>query len=891
MKHFFSLVIFLSIGLFAQAQIKSYQDQIKSELAARGIDEKELQDALLAKGISIVDPAKLSSAEIKVLQETIEEIYRLKTPTSLSRTNSTSTDSTSTPDPEALEKLPPAPDVKPIDQDSSKIKIFGFHLFQQPNFSPLEVQSGFVPPLDYIIGTGDVLAVSIFGPSQLDESYTVEQDGSIRILDRRVKIQIAGISLSDARLKLVSNFKRYYRFSDSQFNLNLAGVRQVRIQIFGEVIKPGDYTFSGLNHIVNALNIAGGLTPNASIRNIQLVKHNGKTLNFDIYQLLIKPEYKNQYVIENGDFLFVPAANNVVEISGAINRPMSYELKDADGLTELIEYAGGLNASAFLTTMRLSRYEEDKKTIKTIPYGSLVKEKDNFGLNHGDNIEVSFIKDKLENYVTVMGEVRNEGIFELTASLKLKELLDLAGIKPSSKLDFSFLKRSNKDGSISWIPISLEDVINGVGPASVLELQDRDEITVWAQERFTDNQFVSISGAVRFPERIPFDKAGSLRLSDMIRMSGGLQRDAANFAHVHRLDPLNPNKLSYVRIDLDQVFSNANNADNIYVEPYDSIYIYSKTEFLDEVYIKISGAVNNPGEFAYGEGMTLSDLVILAGGFRRSSATNDIEVSRVIIRDNLPTKTIVERVSIDRSNYLNNKSEGAFVLEPYDNVFVRYVPEFELQQNVTIVGEVIFPGEYSLITENETVTELLNRAGGLTEEAFPEAATLFRYEDSLGYIIMRMEEAIQNPLSKYNYKLKNGDVIKIPKKIDYVSIVGATQYLLQNDLKQVNVPFTKGEDALFYINTFAGGFSDEARTDKIFVKYPNGEVKTTEKRFLLGKKHPEVLPGSEIQVGRIKIDPTSGKEEQNLNWTKVLGDSVAQAMSILTLILLVQRLD
>jgi protein involved in polysaccharide export with SLBB domain len=240
---------------------------------------------------------------------------------------------------------------------------------------------------------------------------------------------------------------------------------------------------------------------------------------------------------------------------------------------------------------------------------------------------------------------------------------------------------------------------------------------------------------------------------------------------------------------------------------------------------------------------------------------------------------------------------GLFPLEPFDNIFVRYVPEFELQQNVTIEGEVTLPGEYSLVKENETVSELIRRAGGLTEESFAQAATLYRSEDSLGYIVMRLDEVLTNPSSRYNYVLKQGDIITIPKKKDYVVIEGATQ-LERSQSEQIigkgnsiRVPYHAGEDALFYINYYAGGFADDARKDKIFVLYPNGEVKTSEKRFLIGKKHPEVLPGSIIQVGKKKLDLYGKDKKEDINWTRVLGDSVAQAMSILTLILLVQRLD
>ena len=350
--------------------------------------------------------------------------------------------------------------------------------------------------------------------------------------------------------------------------------------------------------------------------------------------------------------------------------------------------------------------------------------------------------------------------------------------------------------------------------------------------------------------------------------------------------------MRYVSVDLDKAINQPNDANNVFLEPYDSIHIYKRDEYLEDVTVTIFGAVNNPGTFGYGDGMTLVDAITFAGGFRLSSATNHIEVSRVIIRDNQPSKTIVEKVSLTRQALKDfQNSDSQYKLEPYDNVFVRYVPEFELQQNVTIIGEVKLPGEYSLIKDNETVYDIIQRAEGLTEEAFPAAATINRTEDDLGLLVMRLDEVMKDPNSKFNYALKNLDTIMIPKIKDYVRIVGYAQDLIVSNKKQTTTPYHENKDALFYINEYAGGFADNARTDKVFVRYPNGEVKTTTRRFPFGKKHPYVVPGSIISIGAQPIDPSANKNEEDVNWTKVLGDSVAQAMSILTLILLVQRLD
>ncbi len=891
-------VIVLLVSLYADiaAQITPYEVQLQQELRSRGIEEEELRALLLERGIDIDDIESLTPSQIAELQVAIEELSNDR---KFGRDRSLENEVFEVDTTEIVEE-DMASDTLVVTDDSIKsYAIYGHQFVDTEQLSLIEIGESYSAPDYYRIGRGDELGVSIFSSNaQIDELLTVAPDGSVMIREGRVKVFVSGLSLSEVKDKLAKNYRQYARFDAGDFAVTVSTTRKINVQVFGEVMRPGSFTVDAVNSPMHLLAAAGGFTDNASVRQIKLIKKNGAESKIDLYQLINDPSYIRDVYLEDGDYIFVPAAQSIVEAAGAIKRPHQYEIIEGDGLIDLISYAAGLQQNAYLSTIRVLRYVNDRRIIKDVPYAQLIKDGLDYPLVHGDLIRVDSISAELEDYVSVIGEVRNEGEYERTEGMTVRDLIYRANLKRSSRRDFALLKRTNDDGTINMISLSIDDVLSGADPTANLVLQDADQLVVWPQERFTDEQYIKIAGAVRYEETVPYDDEGQLKVADAILLAGGLRRDAADYAHIHRLDPLNPNDRAYVRIDLLRLMNDENSIDNIVLEPFDSVHIYSKNDFLDDVLIKISGAVNNAGEFAYGEGMSLNDAIILAGGFKRSSATNDIEISRVIIKDNQPTKTIVKRVSLSRDELVDfTDSDGMFQIEPYDNIFVRYVPEFELQQNIAIEGEVKIPGEYSLVKENETVYDLIERAGGLTEEAFPEGATLYRGEDSLGYIVMRMEEIILDPSSRYNYTLKNGDVLTIPKRQDYVTIIGATNIdrAVSGDIlgqeKSIRVPYHEGKDALFYINYYAGGFADNARKDKIFVKHANGEVKTTEKRFLLGKKHPEVLPGSIVQVGRELIDTYGQDQEEDVNWTKVLGDSVAQAMSILTLVLLVQRLD
>ncbi|MEL6390317.1 MAG: SLBB domain-containing protein, partial [Bacteroidota bacterium] len=877
-------------------QIASYEEQIRLEIIKRGIDENALRLALIDEGIDLDNLSDLDAEDIDKIRIVIQELQlgqERQIDLSDSIMDSIGIDTIGSP---------VVSDTIGVEISDTTVTesyaIYGHQLFRNGQISLIPTGSTYAPQEDYIIGRGDEISVGIYGASRLDETYVVGGDGAIRIYPSpnnptgNVRVFVAGLSLRTVREKLQKTFSRYYRFLPPQFTLSVSAVRTIRIQVMGEVNQPGELVISGLNGIPNAIAGAGGFTDIGGVRKIKLNKRNGQTLSFDLYELLTQDQYVPSFSLDNGDVIYVPAAQELVSIDGAIRRPQVYELLPGEGIIELIKYAGGLDRGAFLPAIDLSRFDGVRRIYRQIPYAQLVKERSNFSLQNGDEVFIDQIDEELEDYVRIIGEVENEGSFEWSDELTLRDLLNLGGLKRTSRYDKAIINRIDENGRATVIPFSVNEIMNASGSDVALKLQERDEIVIWPLERFSDNKEVVVNGSVREPVSIPFDERGSLRVADLIEIAGGRTATAAPHAHLYRLDLFNPQQFEYIRLDLDQITRDPKVADNILIEPYDSLYVFQKDEYLEDVTIKVQGAVRNPGSFAFGSGMTLRDAVILAGGFKLSSATNNIEISRVVIKDNEPTRTIINKVSVDRDAFKNIATPAEDIaLEPYDNIFVRYVPQFELQQNVIVTGEVVLPGEYSLIANNETVYDIIERAGGLTEEAFPGAAVLQRKEDDLGQLVMRLDEVMDDPSSRFNYVLKNADSLYIPKRRDYVLIQGPAEYLLQNNLKQTVTPYHAGKDALFYIDEYAGGFASVARTDRIFVKYPNGELKKTEKRFLLGKKHPDVVPGAIIQIGTKPPDPNKNRDDENVNWTKVLGDSVAQAMSILTLLVLVQRLD
>ena len=213
-----------------------------------------------------------------------------------------------------------------------------------------------------------------------------------------------------------------------------------------------------------------------SVRNIQLVKAGGSAQNYDLYELLTNPVNQQNFLLEDGDLIFVPASIHIVSIAGSVNRPMQYELKENEGIFELIEYAGGLGRDAYLPSIGVRRYLGDRRVMRSVPYAANLKTRTNFDLQDGDEVLVSSIREQVENLVTVTGEVRVEGDFELLDGMRLSQLISQAGLVRTSRTDLALLKRTNADGTINLFSVSIDDVMSGAFPLLDLELSQNDEL-------------------------------------------------------------------------------------------------------------------------------------------------------------------------------------------------------------------------------------------------------------------------------------------------------------------------------------------------------------------------------------------------------------------------------
>ena len=909
-KFFMLLFLVCAIASVSDAQIFS-EGEARKELQNRGISEEDFRAAMLRKGFDIdnFDPSQLTGFQraaeevIRELEIQNEEIAELEQIAQDSIPDSLQIN-------EIIEEVQEESEKELSEQSADKIKravdsgipleeaianelaelnntdlpeaaIYGQQVFRNKSIALYTPSEDIRPPETYVLGPGDEITISIWGKSQESASFTISKEGHIQP-DRMPRIQLKGITYAKARSLLLSRYSEYFNFREEDFEVTIDYSRTITVNIVGEAIESGSYNVPATNTAFNALVASGGPSDIGSVRNIKLIHPNGVEKRLDVYEFLLNPTIVKDYFLENNDFIFIPIADIKVEIEGAIRRPFVYELLPGEGLKNLILFSGGLTEDAYQKNIQVTRYENDEEVIIDVDYRAILQGASDFKLQKGDRVSVKTISNTFENFIEVVGAVEFPGRFELNKGMRVSQALDKAKLLKTSRRDLAFILRKNLDGSFKWIKIDLDQL--NAGDDLVLNVEDR--ITIYDQSRFIDNEEFVIAGAVRQPGTQPIDSEKSITIMDALDMAGGTLPQSTDYAYIFRRNPSNENDQEYVRVNFDDTQER-----NTIIQAYDSIVVFDNKEFLQISNVRIEGAINNPSTLPFDPTLSLRDAITLSGGLRIEAAKSRVDISRVIFDEENVSRTEVIQVSLDE----NFKVDGQdFFLEPFDLIEVRTAPSFELQRNVFIEGEVLYPGTYSLEAQNEKIAEVIRKAGGLTDESFPPGATLFRVEDGIGFVVLDLEEAMKSKNSKNNLILKEGDIINIPKQKDYVSIRGLTKAkdiypdkILQTG--QINVPYHGAKNAKWYVDEFAAGVGEGGRNRLITVEHPNGRIEKTED-YLFFKKYPSVQKGSIITVGRLENKREEEKKErEDVNWGKVFGDAIAQATGIITLIFLIER--
>lgn len=572
----------------------------------------------------------------------------------------------------------------------------------------------------------------------------------------------------------------------------------------------------------------------------------------------------------------------MVNVMGEVQNPGTYSLSAFASVFHALYMAGGVSGIGTLRNIKVFRNGKEVSTVDVYDYILNGKLSGNIRLHDNDVIMVG----PYDCIVDIAGKVKRPMYYEMKTGESVQTLLKYAGNFAGDAYTKS-VRIIRKNGSRYGV-FNVQEF-----DMASFHVMDGDSVTVDSIIPRYENM-VEVKGAVFRPGM--YQLGGNITtVRALIESAEGLLEDAfTTRAVMHRMNE--DRTLKVISVDVKGIIDG--NVADIPLKNEDVLFIPSKSERLESRTITIHGEVLYPGVYKYAENETLEDFVLQAGGLKESASTVKVDISRrvsnrtALTRDSLISKTYSFAL---KDGFVIDGKPG-FVLEPYDEVYVRKSPSYSIQQNVSIEGEVNFPGTYALAKQESRLSDLVKAAGGTNRLAYVKGARLERRitpeertrmeqvlkmaqsqsdgEDTIDvrkldlgdtyYVGIQLDKAIESPGSDFDLTLREGDRIIVPEYTNTVKVSG-------NVLYPNTIAYKKGKGARYYVNQ-AGGWGSRAKKGSTYIVHMNGTVNQMGK----GEKP---TPGSEVIV------PTKPKSENNkLSQWLAIGTSTASIATMVATI-------
>ncbi len=542
-----------------------------------------------------------------------------------------------------------------------------------------------------------------------------------------------------------------------------------------------------------------------------------------------------------------------VNVMGEVKFPGTYMISSFSSVFHALYSAGGVNDIGSLRSIKVMRNGKVFANLDVYNFIMQGKFKDDIRLQDGDVVLI----DPYESLIQITGKVKRPMFYEMKPTETVSTLLDYAGgfTGDAYKKAVRIVRKSGREYQIYNV-----DEID----FSVFRLADGDVLSVDSILQRFENR-VEIRGAV-YREGL-YQLNGTVNtVKQLIKKAEGVRGDAfLNRAILDREREDFTHEI--IPIDVKGLLNGI--VADIPLQKNDVLYIPSIHDLKEEQTLTIHGEVAFPGTYAYSDNMSIEDIIIQAGGLLETASAVKIEIARRV-KDPKSTSfsTIIgQTYSFDlKDGFLIGEKANNFSLQPFDEVYVRKSPAYFAQQNVTISGEVMFDGVYSLQQKNERLSDVVSRAGGVTPDAYVKGARLVRQmneeerrrqadvlrmarsgegKDSISIekldmgttysVGIDLEKALENPGSDYDLVLREGDQLFIPEYVNTVKISGSVMY-------PNTVLYKDGKKLKHYVN-LAGGYGSDAKKSKAYVIYMNGTVAKLSKY-----KSSLIQPGCEIVI-------------------------------------------
>ncbi|MBR2455911.1 MAG: SLBB domain-containing protein [Bacteroidaceae bacterium] len=650
------------------------------------------------------------------------------------------------------------------------------------------------------------------------------------------------------------------------FGRNIFNSNNLTFEPSNNLPTPANYRLGAGDEVIidiwgaNQVTIQETISPdgNISIDRLGLIYLSGKTVNQATSYL--KKELNKIYAgldDEDPSSLIKVSLGNTrtiqVNVMGEVYQPGTYALSAFSTVFHALYSAGGVSDIGSLRNVQVAR--NGKKIAEVDVYDFIMhgKTKDDIKLQEGDVIIVP----PYEALVKIEGNVKRPMKYEMKNDETVATLLKYAGNFSSDAYTRSIkiIRQNGKEYQV----FTVDDI-----DYSVFKIKDGDILTAEAILNRFENK-LEIKGAVYRPGIYQY--GGSLNtVKQLIEKADGVMADAFLGRAVLQRQREDLTR-EIIQVDLKAILGGTK--PDISLQRNDVLYIPSIHDLQDLGNIEVFGEVARPGKYIYADNMTLEDLIIQAGGLLESASTVKVDVSRRI-KNNKSTEsvsTIGQMFSFALKDGFIIDGEAGFVLEPYDQVYVRRSPGYQEQVNVSVEGEILYEGTYALTNKSERLSDLVLKAGKVTPYAYVRGAKLMRKANEEEIERMRdvvemmqremggasmdslkledikteysvgidLEAAINNPGGDADIVLREGDKLIIPEMVNTVKINGAV--MMPN-----TVAYNKKMSVKDYISQ-AGGYSNGARKTKAFIIYMNGQVAEVKR-----SNKSVVEPGCEIIV-------------------------------------------
>lgn len=601
--------------------------------------------------------------------------------------------------------------------------VFGLDFFQNSNI--FQTNNPIPAPKNYKIRAGDTLDILITSALGAQNEYhpTVAANGTVQVSGAG-KIKASGKTPEQIENTLKS--KVTSRFKQLKVQVTVEKMSTIQVQVAGEVTRPGTYTLTGMPTVFAALYQAGGPTKSGTLRHISLVRDGEPKRNIDLYDFLLKGNKTCDLPLEDGDLIFISPIGPTITVAGEVIRSGRYEPSFPVTLGEVLSIAGGAKSSSYLQTVQVERVENSEyKVLISEPLKGAI-DKSKFSVKPGDEITVLSIRPDRTNQVSVSGPVNAPGMYGFKEGMKITDLISLAqGLVQDREVygGRADILRIDPLKGTEIMTVNLDKALQG-NEAENISLTKLDRLFVYEPDQVVFRpKLITLSGAVAKPGT--YKRAGGMKVSDAIAAGGGIMPQAY-LKHADLIRYKDDETTELIQINIQNALSGIS-SDNIQLQDRDKLTVYSQNEVQWQNHTtRIEGAVQRPGVYERSENMRVSDLLFMAGG-PLPEAASELELAHCD-KDGATASGKISLSTLETGSKLDLLlQDGDVVTVPSANQYL-HSPDV-----VYITGEVNNPGPYALKSKSERLSELIDRAGGLTEAA-----------DRNGILFLRQKENFQN---------------------------------------------------------------------------------------------------------------------------------------------------